>query len=108
MRQPPTPTWCVPACSPLPSPFALHCPTAAPLCPVRAFTPAFVASQVYAMTCDELWDHMAKFEEKAVLLRVISEYHPLAGRVCHVRALPNSFLCNLYKGAGPSICGVGV
>ena len=51
---------------------------------------------------------MAKFEEKAVLLRVISEYHPLAGRVRHVRALPNSFLCNLSKGAGPSICGVGV
>ena len=49
---------------PSPQPNCPALPTAAPLCPVRAFTPAFVASQVYAMTCDELWDHMAKFEEK--------------------------------------------
>ena len=50
---------------------------------------------------------MAKFEEKAVLLRVISEYDPLAGRLRHVRALPNSFLSNLYRALGHLYCGVG-
>ena len=42
-----------------------------------------------------------------MLLRVISEYDPLAGRVRHVRALPNSFLSNLYRALGHLYCGVG-
>ena len=63
----------MPTRSPVPSQSALHCPSVAPFCPVRAFTFARVASQVYATT------RMTKFEEKAVLLRVISEYGPLSG-----------------------------
>ena len=96
--RPLTQTRCVPTRSPVPSQSDLRCPSVAPFCPVRAFTFARVASQVYATT------RMTKFEEKAVLLRVISEYDPLVGRVRHapydLKTLPNFFLSNLYKGAG--------
>ena len=50
MRQPLTPTRCVPTRSPVPSQSDLHCPSVAPFCPVRAFTFARVAWQVYATT----------------------------------------------------------
>ena len=61
---------------------------------------------------DEVWDLVERWEYKAVIIHLISEYDPETMKVRHspykLQELPDTYLANIFNGAATSNANTSV